>query len=41
MGTFFIITVVVVAICIQVYFLQDSVKKTNLQKNIFSDIAVR
>lgn len=37
MGTFFIITVVVVAICIQVYFLQDSVKKTNLQKNIFSD----
>ena len=26
-----------VAICIQVYFLQDSVKKTNLQKNIFSD----
>ena len=37
MGTFFIITIVMVAICIQVYFLQDSVKKTNLQKNIFSD----
>lgn len=24
-----------VAICIQVYFLQDSVKKTNLQKTYF------
>lgn len=35
MGTFFIITIVMVAICIQVYFLQDSVKKTNLQKTYF------
>ena len=37
METFIIITVIVIAICGQVFLLRDSIKKTNLQKSIFSD----